>query len=99
MAIDLPGIDVGPTGSQALSVGATLAPDPVPHYYPPTVNLLLAAISVVRPTKVAAAAISFVRMAPRSMAAGMKSALWGIGPAAGRRRHSLGGKKVMRRST
>ena len=100
MAINLPGIDVGPTGSKAPSVGANgavtaSAPGRVPHCYSPTVKRLLAA----GPTKVGTpAGFVYRSVTPRGMAAGLKAALRGIGPAAGRRRHSSGGKKVMRRN-
>ena len=79
MAIDLPGIDVGLTGSQSLSVGANgpvtaSAPDRVPHDYPPTVNRLLAALAM---TSVAGAMAIHQRDAPHGLAAGMKRRLFG----------------------
>ncbi len=49
MAIILPGIDVGPTGSKALPVGAASDLDRVPHEHPLTVKRLLAAMASVAP--------------------------------------------------
>ena len=99
MAIILPGIDVGSTGSKAASVGAngavTATPPTERLLITPIVNRLLAA----GPAKVGIpAAFVYRSVAPRGLAAGTKAALRGIGPAAGRHRHSLGGRKVMRRS-